>query len=157
MHLDRRLTWRKHIWTKRKQLDYKIRNISWLIGRKSQLTDNSKMAIYKTIIKPIWTYGIQLWGSASHSYKEILERFQSKTIRNILKIPQHLCNKYMYTDIKLRTVKQEIETYSTNYQLRLNRHYNELAAQLQGTGSLQSSRLKRHGLQNLVNRFADKE
>ncbi|GBP72415.1 Neurobeachin [Eumeta japonica] len=34
MHLDRRLTWRKHIWTKRKQLDCKLRGMYWLIGRK---------------------------------------------------------------------------------------------------------------------------
>ncbi|GBP35917.1 Probable RNA-directed DNA polymerase from transposon X-element [Eumeta japonica] len=61
MHLDRRLTWRKHIWTKRKQLDCKLRGMYWLIGRKSQLSDASKMTIYKTILKPVWTYGIQLW------------------------------------------------------------------------------------------------
>lgn len=75
----------------------------------------------------------------------------------MLKIPHHISNKYMYADIKLKTVKQEIESYSTNYQLRLNKHRNELAAQLQGTGSLQFTRLKRHGLQNLANRFAAKE
>ncbi|GBP88608.1 RNA-directed DNA polymerase from mobile element jockey [Eumeta japonica] len=81
MHLDRRLTWRKHIWTKRKQLDCELMNMYWLIGCKSQLSDASKMTIYKTILKPVWTYGIQLWGTASHSNIEILERFQSKTMR----------------------------------------------------------------------------
>ena len=35
IHLDRRLTWRKHITTKRKQLDLKLRNLYWIIGRKS--------------------------------------------------------------------------------------------------------------------------
>ncbi|GBP60527.1 RNA-directed DNA polymerase from mobile element jockey [Eumeta japonica] len=61
MHLDRRLTWRKHIWTKRKQLDTQLRSMYWLMGRKSNLSHESKIAIYKTILKPIWTYGIQLW------------------------------------------------------------------------------------------------
>jgi hypothetical protein len=36
--------------------------------------------MYKTILKPIWTYGIQLWGTASTSNIEILERFQSKAL-----------------------------------------------------------------------------
>jgi hypothetical protein len=31
--------------------------------------------IYKTILKPIWTYGIQLWGTASISNIDILVRF----------------------------------------------------------------------------------
>ena len=37
IHLDRRLAWRKHITIKRKQLDLKLRNLYWIIGRQSQL------------------------------------------------------------------------------------------------------------------------
>jgi hypothetical protein len=55
----------------------------WLLGRKSKLSTNNKLFIYKTILKPIWTYGIQLWGTASTSSIEILERFQSKALRMI--------------------------------------------------------------------------
>jgi len=35
MHLDRRLTWKKHILSKRKQLGLKLYQMYWLIGRKS--------------------------------------------------------------------------------------------------------------------------
>jgi hypothetical protein len=35
----------------------------WLLGRKSELSTNSKLLNYKIILKPIWTYGIQLWGT----------------------------------------------------------------------------------------------
>lgn len=75
LHLDRRLTWQKHIWSKRKQLDTKLRDMYWVIERHSQMSINCKVTIYKTILKPIWTYGIQLWGTASNSNIEILERF----------------------------------------------------------------------------------
>jgi hypothetical protein len=30
----------------------------WLLGRKSQLSTNNKLLLYKTILKLIWTYGI---------------------------------------------------------------------------------------------------
>jgi len=33
IHLDRKLTWRKHISTKRKQLDLKLRKLCWIDGR----------------------------------------------------------------------------------------------------------------------------
>ncbi|GBO98989.1 Probable RNA-directed DNA polymerase from transposon X-element [Eumeta japonica] len=156
MHLDRRLTWRKHIWTKRKQLDCKLRGMYWLIGRKSQLSDASKMTIYKTILKPVWTYGIQLWGTASHSNIEILERFQSKTMRAMFNIPPHISNKYINLDLNLRTVKEEIENYSKNYQTRLDQHINQLVTELQGEGSLRYSRLKRNSISDLAIRFAEK-
>jgi hypothetical protein len=33
MHLNRRLTWAKHIKTKRKQFNVKAKQMNWLIGR----------------------------------------------------------------------------------------------------------------------------
>jgi hypothetical protein len=78
LHLDRRLTWHKHISAKRKQLGITLTKMYWLLGRKSKFSTSNKLLIYKTILKPIWTYGIQLWGTASTSNIEILERFQTK-------------------------------------------------------------------------------
>jgi hypothetical protein len=46
--------------------------------------------IHKTILKPIWTYGIQLWGTASTCNIQILERFQSKALRMLVDAPWHL-------------------------------------------------------------------
>ena len=83
IHLDRRLTWHKHITTKRKQLDLKLRNLYWIIGRKSLLSLENKLLVYKVILKPVWTYGIQVWGTASNSDLEILDRCQSKMLRII--------------------------------------------------------------------------
>lgn len=157
MHLDRRLTWQKHIWTKRKQLDLKLRSMYWLIGRHSQMTTQSKLTIYKAILKPIWTYGIQLWGTASNSNIEILERFQTKTLRAIFNIPFYISNKIIYLDLKVPTVKQEITKYSNNYQKRLSKHKNELALRLSGDQSLQYKRLKRHSVPTLQDRFARME
>ncbi|KAK2577816.1 hypothetical protein KPH14_012698 [Odynerus spinipes] len=63
----------------------------WLIGRNSKLSLNNKLNIYKIILKQVWTYGIQLWGTASNSNLEITQRFQSKTLRMLLVAP---CERY---------------------------------------------------------------
>uniref|UniRef100_A0A2A4IUM2 Reverse transcriptase domain-containing protein n=1 Tax=Heliothis virescens TaxID=7102 RepID=A0A2A4IUM2_HELVI len=153
MHLDRRLTWQKHIWTKRKQLDTKVRQLYWLIGPKSQLSSLSKMTIYKTVLKPIWTYGIQLWGTASNSNIDILERFQSKTLRTMFNIPYNIRNKYIHMDLNINTVKEEVTAYSIKYQKRLSIHTNNLAYKLGGTGGVHFSRLKRQSVLSLETRF----
>lgn len=75
MYLDRQLNWKKHIFSKRKQLGLKLSKIYWLIGRNSQLSLVNKVLLHKTILKPIWAYGIQLWGTASNSNIEILQRY----------------------------------------------------------------------------------
>jgi hypothetical protein len=51
--------------------------------------------MYKTILKPIWTYGIQLWGTASTSNIEILESFQLKALCMIVDTPWYV-QKYGY-------------------------------------------------------------
>jgi hypothetical protein len=61
LHLDRRLTWHKHIFAKQKKLGIALTKMYWLLGRKPKLSINNELLIYKTILKPIWAYGIQLW------------------------------------------------------------------------------------------------
>ena len=60
MHMDYKLSWKDHIVKKRKQVELKVKELSWLLGRKSQLSIDNKLLIYKTVIKPIWSYGIEI-------------------------------------------------------------------------------------------------
>jgi hypothetical protein len=55
LHLDRRLTWHKHIFAKWKQLGITLTQMYWLLWCKSILSASNK---------PIWTYKIQLSGMA---------------------------------------------------------------------------------------------
>jgi len=68
LHLDQRLTWRTYIRTKRHHLDLQLRSTYWLLGRKSKLSLENKFLLYKCVLKPVWTYGIQLWGCAKPSH-----------------------------------------------------------------------------------------
>ena len=149
IHLDRRLTWRKHIWTKRKQLNLKLRKMYWIIGNKSQLKLENKILIYKSILKPVWTYGIQLWGSTATSNIEILERFQSKVLRNLVQAPWFVTNEIIRNDLNIPTVKQEIKKYYSRYKERLTEHPNHLAANL--IDEIRSStRLKKYKSINII-------
>jgi len=74
LNLDRRLTWKTHIQNKRKHLGLLLRRMYWIIGRKSKLSLTNKLLIYKTILKPTWTYGIPLWRTAAQSHIDILQR-----------------------------------------------------------------------------------
>jgi hypothetical protein len=54
MHLDRSVTWAKHIKTKRNHLNLKAKQMHWLLG-KSTVPIESKLLLYKALFKPIWT------------------------------------------------------------------------------------------------------
>jgi hypothetical protein len=106
LHLDRKLTWQHHIFTKRKHFGVTLTKMYWLLGRKSQLSLSNKLLLYKTILKLIWTYGIQLWGTASTSDIEILERFQSKALRMIVDASWYVPNTLIRRDLQIPSVKE---------------------------------------------------
>lgn len=87
MHLDRRLTWRKHVQTKRDEMNLKYKGLYWLLGRNSKLSLENKLLVYKTILKPVWTYGIQLWGSASASNIMVIQRVQNYILKQMSNAP----------------------------------------------------------------------
>jgi hypothetical protein len=98
----------------------------WLLGRKSKLFASNKLLIYKTILNPIWIYGIKLWGTASTSNLEILERFQSKTLHMIVDALWYMRNTVIQRDVQVPRVKVEVRCYSSQYSARLNGHPNDL-------------------------------
>jgi hypothetical protein len=78
-----------------------------------------------TILTPIWTYGIQLWGTASSSNIEILERFQSKALHMIVDAPRYVPKTLIRRDLQIPSVKEEISRYSSHYSARLTAHPND--------------------------------
>jgi hypothetical protein len=99
----------------------------WLLGRKSKLSKSNKIIIRKAILKPIWTYGIQLWGIASSPNIEILEHLQSKALRMIVEATWCVSNTIIGSDLGSPTVTEEIRRYSSQYSARHSARPNDLS------------------------------
>jgi hypothetical protein len=61
---------------------------------------------------------------------EILQRFQSKTLRSILNAPWYINNHRIYEDLQMNTVFSEIKKRSTKCLSKLENHTNALAVNL---------------------------
>jgi len=110
------------------------------------------LLVYKVILKPVWTYGIQLWGTTSDSNIDVIQRFQSKVIRHILEAPWYVTNGLLHQDSYTPTVREEITRFSTKYQAKLDSHPNHLAMTLMDNSNA-VFRLKRHSVLDLPYRF----
>jgi hypothetical protein len=102
----------------------------WILGRKSELSIENKLLIYKTILKLILTYGVTLWGIASNSNIAILGRYQNKVFRAIVNASWYIPNKILHTDIKIPTIKEEIARFNFKYRDKIITQPNELASTL---------------------------
>jgi hypothetical protein len=102
----------------------------WILGRKSELSVENKLLIHKTALKPIWTNGITLWGTASNSNIEILQRYQNTVLRTIVNAPWYIPNKSLHTDLKIPTIRVEVTKFSVKYTDKITTQPNELASTL---------------------------
>lgn len=154
VHLDRKLLWKTHIQKKIKQLNEKHKSMWWLLGSKSQLSISNKILLYKVILKPIWTYACQLWGTASNTNIKIVERWQNKLLRRILNAGWYIRNSQINKETGTPSVRSEISNYTRRYQRRLDNHVNTLAINLLDN-SEEWTRLRRISFLDLPYRFTN--
>lgn len=102
--LDAKLRWKAHIKKKREELDLKLSKLYYPIGRNSSLSIHNKLLVYKQILKPVWTYGIQFWGCASETYIGTIQRLQNKVLRCIVNAPYYIRNSDLLRDLSMPTV-----------------------------------------------------
>ena len=149
LHLDTQLTWKLHIKSIVEKIQKTRRQMHWLTSRKSKLSIENKLKIYKTIIKPIWTYGIPLWGTAAISHINKIKVMQAKILKTIVNGPWYVRNKDIRRDLGIPTVKEEISRYSEKYKSRRATHPNRLAAETYKTINM-DRRLKRKHPADLI-------
>jgi hypothetical protein len=85
---------------------------------------NFKLLIYKTIIIPIWTYGLELWGCASKSNISIIQRSQSKILRMILDAAWYVSNATLHADLGISYVQDVIRQKCNKHHTTLETHEN---------------------------------
>ena len=89
--------------------------------KKSHLSVENKLRVYKVAIKPIWSYGIELWGCASKSNVVIMQRSQSKILRAIANAPRYVTNHRLHTFFNIPYISDVIHEI-------INKHHNKLEA-----------------------------
>lgn len=143
MHLDARLNWKTHVKMKKEQITLKWRQMYWLIGRNSKLSLRNKRLLYMQIIRPIWTYGIQLWGCAKKSNRLVIQRIQNKCLRSITGAQWYQRNEDIHSDLEIPVIDETIRHFANTHQQRLRLHPNEKARNLLITPNDAARRLKR--------------
>ena len=101
-----------------------------MIGSHSKLSLDNKVTIYKSILKPIWTYSIQLYEYTSSLDIELIQWAQSKILRSITRAPWYVRNENIHKDLQIPFVKDEFKTTKEKYILKLEMRPNSQARQL---------------------------
>lgn len=149
--LDKKLTWGPHLKEKRKSVNNRLHLLRPLLNSKISL--QNKLIIYKTIIRPVWSYGIAIWGPAKPSNIRPIQAFQSISLRLITHAPWYVSNLSLHNDLKITTTTELAKTTYKRFHQNLNTHTNTLINQM-STVTLPKNpprRLKRKWCRDLLN------
>lgn len=128
--MDSKLKWREHILKKREQIRLKNRQMLWLLGRRSKLRLNNKILLYKSMIRPIWAYGCQLWACAAKSNIHQIEVSQNLILRQIANARWYERNSDIRAELGIESIEGYISRMYNNYEDRLHDHPNPEAVRL---------------------------
>jgi len=80
---------------------------------------NTKLLIYKSLLKPIWIYGLQLWGNAKISNFKKIQTFQNITLRKITNSPPYISNHTLHINLRQKTIQEEAKYFYKRFPDRL--------------------------------------
>jgi hypothetical protein len=102
----------------------------WLLGRNSELSIYNRLILYKQALRPVWSYGIQLWGCVSDSNIQVIQRFQNKVLKCIVQAPWYIRNRDLHRDLGIETVTDIITRLARSHKKRLQNHINSEVSRL---------------------------
>jgi hypothetical protein len=71
--------------------------------------------LFQQVLKPVWAYGVQLWGCTSQSNRNVIQRFQNRVLRGIVDAPWYNRNDKLYKDLDVATVDSVIKDMNNAY------------------------------------------
>jgi hypothetical protein len=82
------------------------------------------------VIRPVWSYGIQLWSCASDSNIQVIERYQNEVLKCIVNAPWYVRNSDLHRDLGIEVVTDTIAKLANCHEKRLQDHINIEASRL---------------------------
>lgn len=127
VHFDKKLYWSHHIHCTKLKVNSRLRLLRQILHSKSKLTLHTKLKLYMLLLKLIWTYGIQILGSAKKSNLNKIS--QNKIFRLITNAPFYVTNQTL-PNLKMKTIAQTASNYCNRYLNSLKNRLNNIIKDL---------------------------
>jgi hypothetical protein len=75
-------------------------------------------------MRQVWSFDIWLWGCASYSNIQVIQRYQNKVLKCIVSAPWYVRNSDLHRDLRIETVTDIIALFVNSYEKRRQNHIN---------------------------------
>lgn len=109
VYLDKKLIFKKHIENATDKAMKCFRALYPLISKRSKLNVDNKLAVYKTVIRPVMLYGCCVWGKAANSHTKKLQVLQNRILKTIFNLPRLYRTRELHIRYAQQTIKDVID------------------------------------------------
>lgn len=106
---DRKLTFGEHISNAIEKTNKCFRAIYPLLAPTSHLSYDNKTLIYKAVIRPILTYGTQIWSSAAYAHLKKFTTMQNKVLKLIFNLHRRTPTSFLEKITRICNINTFIE------------------------------------------------
>jgi len=106
--LDTKLNWKQQIKSIADKAYAKTYKLYPIINKKSALSIDCGLVVYKALILPTLTYACPIWNSAARTNFNKLEIVQNKFLRRIIKAPWFVSNNQIQHELDIPPIKEYI-------------------------------------------------
>lgn len=124
--LDEKLTWQAHLENVSNKVSKRMAMLYPLYNKKSALTLQNKLLLYKQVIRPAMTYGCQVWGVTAKTHLHKLQVLQSRFLRISTNSPYYLPNNTIHRDLGIPAIDQYIHFLCEPFFNKLSQSFNQL-------------------------------
>jgi hypothetical protein len=127
--LDKRLNFSRHINLQIGKASGRLAYLKCLL-LSEQLNTETKVTLYKMLIRPILTYAIQAWAFAPDTYFKKVQRFQNRVLKLITNAPRYTRMSDLHTRLNIETINTYISANTERFYTNLPATGNDLIAGL---------------------------
>ena len=113
--LDTRLSFGPHITRTINKTYATLSKLYPLCNRRSLLSTDNKLTLYKTILRPIMTYACAVWNMVSDSQCARLQRTQNKLLRLLTNSPRYITINDLHRLTSLPRIREYIDEQSQKF------------------------------------------
>ncbi|GFX28825.1 RNA-directed DNA polymerase from mobile element jockey [Trichonephila clavipes] len=126
LHIDSRLTFKKHIDYLAEKFWGRIHLAISLFGRRSPLSLENKVILYKQVLRPFITYGSPVWEAAAATHMKKIQVIQNKILHVMTNAPLYVRNDVIHNDLHLEPISNYITRLSRNVFKSIESHDNPI-------------------------------
>jgi hypothetical protein len=101
-----------------------VGSVNFIRNFRSPFAFHNILILYKQIIRPVWSYVIQLWCFASDSYFQVIQ------LKCTVNAPWYVRNSDIHRDLGIETVSDIITKFANSHEKRLQDHIDIEASRL---------------------------